>query len=214
MSQAWSAAAPGTGAAGPIGTSIPEHSHGEATMALQQTTRAFLAFLHANPQIRKAIRPAPDRAFLYAGTTIRASALGVPLAKPMWKEILDLKAAQPEYRDKDTLPDVLARIPTPGAPHATLLAYIQAVEATVPWHPDGFGLWRALSGIYASNVTGRVSFYIGAGITPASKVFAATEVAVLARNPKIDATTRDLLSYYQRCIQRGDLDINVTFLSA
>ena len=32
----------------------------------------------------------------------------------------------------------------------------------------------------------------------ANKVFAATEVSVLARNPNVDATTRDLVAFFQR----------------
>jgi hypothetical protein len=75
-------------------------------------------------------------------------------------------------------------------------------------------MWRALSGIFAANAEGAVSFQIGSGVTPQRKVFAANEVAVLARNSKVDATTSDLVAYYQRCIASGQPDINTGFMSA
>jgi hypothetical protein len=46
---------------------------------------------------------------------------------------------------KQLLPDVLAKIPTPGQPHPTLLAWAKALDALVPWKDNGFIVWRALS---------------------------------------------------------------------
>jgi hypothetical protein len=112
------------------------------------------------------------------------------------------------------LPDVLARIPVPSTGHPNLLKYVQHVERLVPWKPDGFTLWKALSGIFAANATGSVSFQIGSGVSATEKVFAATEIGVLARNPGIDAITRDLLAYFQRCIQSGQTSVNVGFWGA
>lgn len=114
----------------------------------------------------------------------------------------------------EILPEALARVPMPTPPHASLQAYVDTVVAQVPRNPDHFTLWRALSGIFAHNAIGRVSCYIGSKVDPTTKVFAATEVSVLLRNPNIDETTRDLLAYYQRCIRRGETGINVGFLSA
>lgn len=173
-------------------------------MGFQPATKQFLTYLQKHPEIRHQIQAAPDRTLLYAGSFF----------KPMWKEIADYKRAHPEVADKQMLPDVLARIPVPGSRHVNLLAYVQDLEHHVPWRPDGFTVWRALSGIFASNATGAVSFQIGSGVEAGKKVFAATEASVLSRNPNVDATTKDLLSYFQRCIQSKQADINLGFISA
>jgi hypothetical protein len=114
---------------------------------------------------------------------------------------------------KETLVDVLGQIRLPGTAYLSLLAYVQEVESRVPPRPDRFILWRALSGIFASNAIGAVSFQVGSEAAWASKVFAATEVAVLLRNPNVDAITKDLLAYFQRCIQTGQANINLGFIS-
>jgi hypothetical protein len=67
--------------------------------------------------------------------------------------------------------------------------------------------------VFAANVVGAVSFCVGSQVTKDKKVFAATEVAVLARNPNLDATTRDLVAYFQRCIQSGQARINAGFIA-
>jgi hypothetical protein len=173
-------------------------------MAFQPATKTFLSFLQQHPEIRRQIRAAPGRTLLYAGSFF----------KPMWKEIADYKRAHPEVAEKQMLPDVLARIPVLGSRHVNLLAYVQDLERQVPWQPDGFTVWRALSGIFASNAVGAVSFQIGSGVESGRKVFAATEASVLVRNPNVDATTKDLLSYFQRCIQSKEANVNIGFMSA
>ena len=172
-------------------------------MAYHQLTTAFLSFLSAHPQVCDRIRAAPNRTLLYAGSFV----------KPMWREIENLKRTNPDLAQKETLPDVLRRISVPGMGHASLLAYAQDVESRVPWNPDGFTIWRALSAIFASHAVGAVSFQVGSNVD-VGKVFAATEVGILLRNPKVDAKTKDLLAYYQRCIQSGQANINVGFISA
>jgi hypothetical protein len=172
-------------------------------MVLQPPTQELLSYLQSHPEIRRQIRAAPDKTLVYAGYFF----------KPMWKEIADLKHRYPEVADKDTLPDVLKRIPVPGTSHSNLLAYVQDVEQKVPWKPDGFTLWKELSALYASGAKGAVSFQIGSGVSPSAKVFAATEVDALLSNPDVDPTTKDMLAYYQRCIQMGQTDINVGFIS-
>jgi hypothetical protein len=131
----------------------------------------------------------------------------------MWKEIAELKGSDAQYADKETLPDVLVRIPVPGRPYANLLEWVKDLERIEPWRDNGFVAWRAVSGIFAANATGAVSFRVGSGITRAEKVFAATEIGVLARNPKVDALTRDILAYYQRCLQSGQADMNFGFVA-
>ncbi len=170
-------------------------------MGLQPGTRALLGLLQAQPALRWRIRAAPNCTLLYSGSFF----------KPAWKEIADFKRTHPELASKETLPDVLARLPVPGTTYPSLLAFVQDVEQ--PWQPDGFVVWRALSGIFASNAEGSVSFQVGSGIGD-SKVFAATELGVLLRNPKVDQVTRDLLAYFQRCVQTRQADIHLGFLSA
>ncbi len=170
-------------------------------MGLQPATRALLAILQAQPSLRWRIRAAPNCTLLYSGSFF----------KPIWKEIADFKRAHPELASKETLPDVLARLPVPGTTYPSLLAFVLDVEQ--PWQPDGFTVWRALSGIFASNAEGSVSFQIGSGVTAASKVFAATELAVLLRNPNVDGVTKDLLAYFQRCVQTRQADVNLGFIS-
>jgi len=169
-------------------------------MALQPGTRALLSILHAQPSLRWQIRAAPDRTFLYSGSFF----------KPVWKEIADLKAANSALASKETLPDVLARLPVPGTTYPSLLAFVQDVEQ--PWQPDGYTVWRALSGIFASNALGSVSFQIGSGVE-ASKVFAATELNVLLRNPNVDGVTKDLLAYFRRCIESRQPNVNLGFIA-
>jgi hypothetical protein len=159
--------------------------------------------LNQNPTVRAQIRAAPGRTLLYAGAFFR----------PIWQELLLLKQRDPQFAQKEMLPEVLARIHAHGMPHANLLAWAQALDTQQPWAENGFIAWRALSGIFASNVVGAVSFAIGSPVDAANKVFAATEVSVLARNPNVDATTRDLVDYFQRCIQTRQDHINVGFIA-
>ncbi|HUG40909.1 MAG TPA: hypothetical protein VMM12_10505 [Longimicrobiales bacterium] len=172
-------------------------------MALKPETAGFLKYLNGQPTLRSRIRAAPDRTLLYAGS----------FNKPMWKEIADLKRANPDLAALETLPEVLARVPAPASGHANLLDYIKDLEdrVRIPFKPDGFAVWRSVSGIFAANAVGKVSFQIGSGVTAVDKVFAATEVAVLRRNPNIHPVSRDLLEYYARCIAAGQSQINVGF---
>ena len=172
-------------------------------MIYQPLTKQFLSYLQSNPKIRGQIRAAPDQTLLYAGYFF----------KPMWNEVKEFKLKNPEFAQKETLGEVLARIKDPASGYPTLLSYIEDVERQVPRQPDSFTLWRALSGLYASNAVGAVSFYIGSGIDAKDKVFAVTELPVLARNPNVDATTKDLLYYFERCLQSKQENINFAYLA-
>lgn len=171
-------------------------------MPLQPSTKAFLSFLQKNPAVRDRIRASPGNTLLYAGAFF----------KPAWKEIADLKQSNTQVATKETLPDVLAQINSPDKGFANLLAYVQDLERRVPWRPDGFTLWRALSGIFAANAVGAVSFSVASGVTR-DKVFAATELAVLIRNPNVDALTKEVLAYYQRCLDSKQTALNFGFIS-
>lgn len=171
-------------------------------MSLLQPTKDLLAFLQKNPAIRARIAAPPNTTLLYAGQFFR----------PVWQEIEQLRLTHRELAAKKLLPDVLGTIQTPGQPHPTLLAWAKALDALRPWEKNGFIAWRALSGIFASNATGQVSFYVGSGITRQDKVFAATELAVLSRNPNVDPMTKDILAYYERCLRSGQAAMNFGFL--
>lgn len=173
-------------------------------MSLLQPTKDLLVFLRKNPTVRSQIAAPPNATLLYAGNFFR----------PIWLELEQLKRTNREVASKRMLPDVLAGIRTPGQPHATLLAWAKSLDSLAPWRENGYVAWRALSGIYASNAVGTVSFYVGSGITKPDKVFAATEVSVLLRNPNMDAVSMDVLHYYQRCIRAGQSAINFGFVGA
>jgi hypothetical protein len=171
-------------------------------MAMNQSTKEFLNFLQKNPAIRAHIKAPRDATLLYAGKFF----------KPMWQEIEDLKLIDPQYRSKITLPDVLRQIRIHTQQYQSLLEWAKAIDLVQPWLENGFITWRALSGIFAANASGTVSFAIGSEVSRLKKVFAATELSVLLRNPNIDANTRNLLAYYDRCIKSGQSSINVGFL--
>ena len=180
-------------------------------MIVHNATKDLLRFLKTHPEVRSRIRAARDRTVLYSGRFFR----------PMWKET----ETDPDLADKQTLGYVLKRVMLPGNRHGNLAAYVDAAIQDVEREKRDVQanrdiIWRALSGIFASNAEGKVSFQIGEGVSKEidpkkpRNVFAATEVDVLLRNPRVDATTRDLLAYYKRCIQSKDANINVGFISA
>lgn len=173
-------------------------------MLLLPQTRALLQFLNKNPSVRAQIAAVPNATILYAGRLIQ----------PAWMEIEEWKKTLPQMATKKTLPDVLGSIKLSGQPYPDLLQWAKSLDNLAPWKYNGFIGWRALSGIFASNARGSVSFVIGSGVSRAEKVFAATEVSVLARNPNIDEIARDLLEYYQRCIKAGQSDLCVSYISA
>ena len=172
-------------------------------MAMQQATKDLLQFLQKNPSLRARVRAAPNRTLLYAGNFF----------KPVWQELADLKRANAQVAQKEILPDVLARIPLAGAASPNLLAWAQDIDKLLPWKDNGFIVWRALSGLFAANAMGSVSFCVGSQVSRDNKVFAATEIAVLARNPNVDTTTKDVLAYYQRCLQSKQADMNFGFIA-
>jgi len=168
-------------------------------MGLHHDIRELLVYLSKNPSIRNQIRAERDRTLLYAGNFF----------KPVWKEIYDYRRAMGLAHDKTILPDILEKIRLPDAPYSTFKEWLEELDKIQPWVKNGYIAWRALSGIFASNAKGKVSFMIGGGVTKANKkVFAATEIHVLNRNPQIDPVTKSAVQYYLRCIQSGDPGIN------
>ncbi len=189
-------------------------------MALSSRTTLFLRYLHDHPEVRRAIRAAPGKSLFYAGdvtNTIGNAHYGFGYNVPVWESLRRLQKAEPQWADKEILLQVLDRVPAPGTAFASLRLYALSVEdelkRTLPKHaPDLMTMWRALSGIFAANATGAVSFYLGVQSGAAHKVFAATEIWILLRNPQVDETTRDYLTYLKRCLESGQADLNGTLL--
>jgi hypothetical protein len=172
-------------------------------MPLIHQVRELLGYLQKNPAIRSMIAAPPNATVLYAGSFFR----------PVWKDLEYMKLTHPGFSAKKMLPEVLSGIRLAGAPYPTLLDWAMALDAFPPWKENGFTVWRALSGIFAANAVGTVSFCIGSGITKADKVFAATELPVLLRNPNVDLVTKDILQYYQRCLQQGQSTIDFGYMA-
>lgn len=171
-------------------------------MAFKPQTKSFLSYLKANKATRDRIRAPHDKTLLYAGNFF----------KPIWREIETEKRMNPQLAVLRTLPEVLSLLPSPQPASPSLKAYVEALTDTVPWQPDGFTIWRALSGIFASNATGRVSFKIGSEIS-GEKVFAVTELPVLMRNKNLDPITQELITYFDRCIKSRQAYINFGFIA-
>ena len=94
-----------------------------------------------------------------------------------------------------------------------MLAWVEDLDRHTPWRDNDYIVWHAVSGIFASNASGAVSFMIGSGVSKrALKVFACTEAGVLDRNQDIDQVSKDMLQYYLRCIENGDDGMNVALM--
>jgi len=186
-------------------------------MPLLPETRNFLAYLQKHREMRDRIKAGPDKTILYAGDGFPT--LGGKRFTPIWRE---LKSYQGRYQQKhqnhqtqppsvvETLHDVLEKLPAPPPNVGTLQSYAEklAEQEKRANGPHGAGvIWRALSGIFASNAQGKVWFLVGSHVDPDTKVFALTEVHVLRRNANISSTSRDMLEYYVRCVQKRDPDI-------
>jgi hypothetical protein len=174
-----------------------------ALAPLAPLTKQFLQYLQKHPDVRSQIRAKRNETILFSGR----------MFKPAKDELRELKKMLPEMASKEMLPDVLGRIVVADSGYASLLEYAETVQNQVPWFEDGYTLWRALSGIYASNAEGRVSFYIGSEVSREQrKIFVVTEISVLERNPNVDALTRDVLAYYLRCIKNKQHSMNFSFI--
>ena len=171
---------------------------------LHAQAKGFLTYLAKNPTLRNRIRAPRDKTLLYAGHLFKT---------PMFQAIKRDQLKDPQLRDKETLDVVLKRVPAPGTKYRSLYDYIDDVAKQVP-DADGFECWRVVSGIFAGNAAGKVSFQIGSKVDPKTKIFPSEEVKVLASNPNVDQTTKDLLAYFERCIAAGQTDINVGLITA
>jgi hypothetical protein len=162
---------------------------------MRLATREFLRYLHAHPLIRTKIHAPEHATVLYAGTFFRKA----------FEELRALKAT-PEGRHLVTLEEVLSKVEAPDTDFPNLMAYANAVSTKTPYDDDTLIIWRALSGIYAAQAKGQVSFYVGKDVSRNKndlqnrKVFALTEVHVLARNGHLDTLTKDIVEYFQRCL--------------
>lgn len=174
-------------------------------MPLASETIEFMKFLNKNPIIRSQIRAAPGKTLVYVGKW----------KSDTWREIGVLQArGDSRLEGKEILPHVLRRILLPGPPTRSLLDFVEDLEKRIPKRPDQFVLWRALSGIYVANAAPPVSFLLG-GEVGRDRVFVATELPVLLRNPKVmaDPDARDILEYCRTCVQSKRTEITVAYLA-
>lgn len=168
-------------------------------MPLQPPTRNFLIYLKQNKAVRDQIKAEPNKTLLYAGD----------FGSPIWVQLETYKRNHPGAIQ--LLPDVLRSIPAPPGSRGTLKDYVDDLTRQVSSR-DQLVIWKALSGIFASNAQGTVYFSVGSHVNPATKVFASTEVHVLLRNPKISSDSRQLVEYYRRCVLGRTFDINTGFM--
>jgi len=175
---------------------------------MQQPTKEFLGFLSKNPGLRKQIAAPHDKTLVYAGKFF---------LRDSWKELEHMQARDRDKHDFVLVPTILKGMhPPQGTVIGTQSMYehLLMLDNLVPWQANGFIAWRAVSGIYASNASGKVRFYVGSGIRRATgplgeapKVLAATEVWVLIRNRNIDEASRDMVEYLARCVCTKQVDI-------
>src|SRR3954453_10402982 len=89
--------------------------------------------------IRNQIKASPDKTLLYAGKHFESA----------WVEIRDKKSRRdPYFVDKETLPEVLQRIPVTNQPFPNLR--ITSLAKVLPCDKNAFIAWRAVSGVFAA----------------------------------------------------------------
>ena len=189
---------------------------------LSKEVTEFFDYLLDNREIVLRIRADPGKTLVYSGSfprngmwirngsqrTLHGEEMG-----GVWQHVLFQKKLNPHWRDKQILPEALVKIPVPTR-GGTLHDWVKELDKLKPWKDNGFLVWRALSGIFCANATGSVSFYIGSEISKDDKVFAAIEIDMLLDNPNVDATSKELLRYYQECLRtKQPALINVGFVA-
>jgi hypothetical protein len=168
-------------------------------MPIQKQTRDFLIYLKQNKSVRDRIRAERDKTLLYAGE----------FAGPIWSQVESFQRKHPGA--VQILPDVLRSMPAPPGHAGTLKDHVNALTRGVPSN-DQMVIWKALSGIFASNAEGTVYFSVGSGVDPKNKVFPSTEISVLMRNPRVSPVSKQLVEYYQRCVREKKIDMNTGFM--
>lgn len=168
-------------------------------MAIQPLTRDFLTYLQQSKGVRDRIRAERNKTLLYAGE----------FSGPIWAQVETFQRNHPGA--VQILPEILRSIPAPTGHGGTLKDHVDALTSKVP-SGDQLVIWKALSGIFASNAEGTVYFSVGSGVDPKDKVFPSTEISVLLRNPRISTVSRQLVEYYQRCVREKKTDMNTGFM--
>jgi len=168
-------------------------------MTIQSQTKEFLSYLQQNRDVRDKIKADANKTLLYAGVFFG----------PIWRE---LELFQRRYPGTiQILPEILQKIQAPPGNPGTLRSYVDTLTVRVP-PSDQLIIWKALSGIFASNAVGTVYFSVGSGVDGQQKVFPSTEISVLRRNQKISAESRQMVEYFQRCVREKNTRMNAGFL--
>jgi hypothetical protein len=178
---------------------------------LQEPTKKFLSYLQKHPELRARIKAPFGQTVAYAGAFPDGAS---------WERLLRRQLSDPRSNDFLMLPDVLRAIPCPPDLYKhvglvtppsvrSFLDYVNFLtgesgnKAQVPWNPDGFIIWRALSGILISQAQGRVRLMIGDTPKPEGKVFFKTEIFVLDRNPNIDTFSQQAVQALRAQLKSG-----------
>jgi hypothetical protein len=154
---------------------------------------------HQHKEVRNRIRADRNKTLVYAGSFFA----------PIWRELELFQLKNPGT--VQVLPDVLKKIPAPPGYAGTLKDHVEALTRKIPPN-EGMMIWKALSGIFASNAEGTVYFSVGSGVGAKDKVFPSTEISVLSRNLNISSEARQMVEYYQRCVREKRTDMNAGFL--
>ncbi len=185
----------------------------DTSMGFQDPTKRFLKYLRKHPDLRSRIRAPVGESVAYVGSFD---------SEPAFLRLLRLQLTDSKTNNFFMLPDVLRRIPAPAdlfaavglvapPPIRTFLDYVNFLTGEggwakqVPWSPDGFTIWRALSGIFVSNASGRLRLLVGDALNRGEKVFFKTEVFVLERNPDIDLFSRTAIQTIRSQMKAGVL---------
>ncbi len=182
-------------------------------VGLRNPARGFQRYLRTHPEFRDQIHAPKDETVAYVGSY---------LSQPAWHHLLHLQLSDPKTNNFYMLSDILRRIAVPndmfaevglvtGPAIETMLDYVNFItgdggrtpQVEVPWDPDGFVIWRTLSGISMSNATGRVRLLAADVPNRDAKIFFRTEVFVLSRNPGIDEFSKAALDTLRGQIRSG-----------
>jgi hypothetical protein len=192
---------------------------------LNSNLKSFLGFLHNNRGIRAQIKASRDQGILYCG---------VHNGTPAYQHI---EQQQKEHGlQVQTLKDVTSKIPMPSnMGGGSLQEYAQELASGLEDDTNKAILWRALSGIYASNLSGKVALYVAEVVDETGlaggknadgtlhytqekrmqrKVFTATEVNVLRRNTAIDKLDQETAAELQLQARKGVIEKHITVLTS
>lgn len=171
-------------------------------MGLPSEIIEFAVYLKNNPSIRSKICAGEHRTLVYCGSYL----------KPVSEELVNLRSRLKFFEELFLLNQILMQIKIQGRQWGTLYEWLLDLEENHPFEAGSNVAWRIVSGIMCKNAVGHVSFIIGDGVTPASKIFAQTEINVLRRNKNLTQDTYEMIDYCSKKIRCSGEKIRIIFL--